>query len=602
MDKQAAVAPESWRKFIALLKTGKPVKRIIVFAALLSLLEAAAGLIVPLFARDFINRFSEIGFNAMLVAGLAGAFVLQALAGGVAHYLLNATGERIVADIRTRLWNHTLELPVGFFDKHESGELMSRITQDTGAIKTLVASHLGTLVSGIVSIVGAVILLFVMDWQMTVILLSVIPLSMLVLVPFGRKMYRISLQAQDEMAGFSASLGRVLSEIRLVKASNAQAAERANGSRQIDNLMRFGFKEAVYQAVTAPVMTTVILLVFVVIIGYGGARVASGDLPAGTLVAILIYLFQIITPFTMMASFFTAFQKAMGATERIHELLNTPQEQPSGNEGRAASERQAKPDFSQPLVFDGVSFSYDADKRILSDIRLTIRPGQTVAFVGPSGAGKTTIFSLIERFYAPTEGRIRLGETDIADLSLPLWRQAIGYVSQDSPLMSGTIRDNICYGIDRRIDDRELKQAAELANAAEFIARLPAGYDTEVGERGVRLSGGQRQRIAIARALLRNPQLLLLDEATSSLDSESEALVQQALQNLKKDRTTLVIAHRLSTVFEADQIIVLERGRITGQGTHEELLNTHPLYQKLVSQQMKAALASADREQDFAAM
>lgn len=602
MDKQAAVAPESWRKFIALLKTGKPVKRIIVFAALLSLLEAAAGLIVPLFARDFINRFSEIGFNAMLVAGLAGAFVLQALAGGVAHYLLNATGERIVAGIRTRLWNHTLELPVGFFDKHESGELMSRITQDTGAIKTLVASHLGTLVSGIVSIVGAVILLFVMDWQMTVILLSVIPLSMLVLVPFGRKMYRISLQAQDEMAGFSASLGRVLSEIRLVKASNAQAAERANGSRQIDNLMRFGFKEAVYQAVTAPVMTTVILLVFVVIIGYGGARVASGDLPAGTLVAILIYLFQIITPFTMMASFFTAFQKAMGATERIHELLNTPQEQPSGNEGRAASERQEKPDFSQPLVFDGVSFSYDADKRILSDIRLTIRPGQTVAFVGPSGAGKTTIFSLIERFYAPTEGRIRLGETDIADLSLPLWRQAIGYVSQDSPLMSGTIRDNICYGIDRRIDDRELKQAAELANAAEFIARLPAGYDTEVGERGVRLSGGQRQRIAIARALLRNPQLLLLDEATSSLDSESEALVQQALQNLKKDRTTLVIAHRLSTVFEADQIIVLERGRITGQGTHEELLNTHPLYQKLVSQQMKAALASADREQDFAAM
>jgi ATP-binding cassette subfamily B protein AbcA/BmrA len=602
MDKQAAVAPESWRKFIALLKTGKPVKRIIVFAALLSLLEAAAGLIVPLFARDFINRFSEIGFNAMLVAGLAGAFVLQALAGGVAHYLLNATGERIVAGIRTRLWNHTLELPVGFFDKHESGELMSRITQDTGAIKTLVASHLGTLVSGIVSIVGAVILLFVMDWQMTVILLSVIPLSMLVLVPFGRKMYRISLQAQDEMAGFSASLGRVLSEIRLVKASNAQAAERANGSRQIDNLMRFGFKEAVYQAVTAPVMTTVILLVFVVIIGYGGARVASGDLPAGTLVAILIYLFQIITPFTMMASFFTAFQKAMGATERIHELLNTPQEQPFGNEGRAASERQAKPDFSQPLVFDGVSFSYDADKRILSDIRLTIRPGQTVAFVGPSGAGKTTIFSLIERFYAPTEGRIRLGETDIADLSLPLWRQAIGYVSQDSPLMSGTIRDNICYGIDRRIDDRELKQAAELANAAEFIARLPAGYDTEVGERGVRLSGGQRQRIAIARALLRNPQLLLLDEATSSLDSESEALVQQALQNLKKDRTTLVIAHRLSTVFEADQIIVLERGRITGQGTHEELLNTHPLYQKLVNQQMKAALASADREQDFAAM
>ncbi|WP_245809636.1 ABC transporter ATP-binding protein [Cohnella massiliensis] len=652
-SERPAVSATAWRNFISLLKIGKPAKKILVFAAALSLLEAAAGLVVPLFARDFINRFADIGFSAALIAGLVAAFVMQALAGGVAHYLLNATGERIVAGIRRRLWGHALELPVAYYDKHESGELMSRITQDTSAIKTLVASHLGTFVSGIVSIAGAVILLFVMDWRMTVILLSAIPLSMLVLVPFGRKIYRISLQAQDEMAGFSANLGRVLSEIRLVKASNAQAPERKRGGLQIDNLLRFGLKEAVVQAVVAPVMTTVILIVFVVIIGYGGARVASGDLLAGTLVAILIYLFQIITPFTMMASFFTAFQKAMGASERIQELLNTAGERASGLEGgasdsdasgdgrvpspedrtrdRNASGRHAplpavaaadsgeilsrhrsgspggstaaltehgvKPDFSRPLVFEDVSFGYDADKKILTNVRFTVFPGQTVAFVGPSGAGKTTVFSLIERFYLPTDGQIRLGDTDISAISLPQWRCEIGYVSQDSPLMSGTIRENICYGIERPISDRELAEAAELANAAEFVAKLPQGFDTEVGERGVRLSGGQRQRIAIARALLRNPRLLLLDEATSNLDSESEALVQHALQNLKKDRTTLVIAHRLSTVFEADQILVLERGTVTGSGTHEQLLSGHPLYRKLVRQQMKAALPANDGEE-----
>jgi ATP-binding cassette subfamily B protein AbcA/BmrA len=292
-------------------------------------------------------------------------------------------------------------------------------------------------------------------------------------------------------------------------------------------------------------------------------------------------MFQIIVPFTQLASFFTAFQKAMGATERIQQLLvRSPEADKKGMETLP---------LDQELVFDRVSFSYEEGKPILREIDFTVKPGETVAIVGPSGGGKTTIFSLIERFYTPDAGQIRLGPLPIDKLDLTAWRRSIGYVSQESPIMSGTIRENICYGLSREAGEDEIRRAAQLANASEFIERLPAGYETEVGERGIKLSGGQRQRIAIARAFLRNPRILLLDEATSNLDSESEMYVQQALKNLMKGRTTLIIAHRLSTVVEADQILVLEEGRITGRGAHEELMATHDLYRRLAKQQLQTA-------------
>jgi ATP-binding cassette subfamily B protein AbcA/BmrA len=269
----------------------------------------------------------------------------------------------------------------------------------------------------------------------------------------------------------------------------------------------------------------------------------------------------------------------MGATERLSQILEHEQEE--------QLEGAVQVDPTLPLIIDQVSFSYPTSDVVLRQLSFTIEPGQVTAIVGPSGSGKTTLFSLLERFYEPTEGIIRQGETPIQEFNLREWRQQFGYVSQESPLLAGTVRENICYGMDREVTDEEVHQAARLAFADEFIQALPDGYETEVGERGIKLSGGQRQRIAIARAILQNPKILMLDEATSNLDSTSEKVVQEALANLMKGRTTLVIAHRLSTVVDADKIVVIEKGRVTGEGTHEELWKSHTLYQQLVKHQFK---------------
>ncbi|ASS92325.1 ABC transporter ATP-binding protein [Aeribacillus pallidus] len=551
---------------------------IFVAAIVLSLLEAATGLVVPIFTRDLIDRFSTSSIETHLIFLLIAVFILQSATSGFSYYLMSYIGEYIVAKIRSKLWNHVLYLPIPYFDRHESGELMSRITQDTYTVKSLVTEHLANFVSGIVTVLGAVAILIIIDWKMTLILFIFVPLAIVLVLPLGQKIYKISMQTQDEMATFSGNLGRVLSDIRLVKSNIAEPVEKQNGNQKIQQLFRFGLKEAKIQAIISPLMATIIMAVLVVIIGYGGIRVARGELSAGSLVAIIIYMVQIIVPFSQMAGFFTAFQKAMGATERIQQLLNTETEHNNGN---------TRIDVHKPIVFQNISFAYEKGKTILQNVHFEVKPGQTVAIVGPSGAGKTTIFSLIERFYQPTNGAIKLGNTDIREFPLFEWRQQIGYVSQESPIMSGTIRENICYGLNRTVSEEEVRKAAQLANVDEFIEQMQDGYETEVGERGIKLSGGQRQRIAIARALLRNPKILLLDEATSNLDSNSEQKVQNALLHLMKNRTTFVIAHRLSTIINADLIIVLENGKITGQGTHNELLQSHPLYQKLVSRQMQ---------------
>ncbi|PRX40322.1 ATP-binding cassette subfamily B protein AbcA/BmrA [Planifilum fimeticola] len=578
-DRQQPGKPFS--SFLKLLRLGKPAKGIFAVGILFSLIEAASGLIVPLLTKQLVDAITASGWSLLPVLWLVAAFLLQTVSGGLSHYLMAYIGEGFVRNIREHLWDHILSLPIPYFDKHQSGETMSRITQDTNTVKALISQHIISSLSSIITVLGSVVILFIMDWQMTLILFTAVPLSLLVIMPLGRVMYRISRRTQDEMAFLNANLGRVLGDIRLVKSHNAEDIEKRRGKESIRRLFSFGLKEAKVMAIISPLMTTVMMLVLVILIGYGGVRVASGTLTTGSLIAIILYMFQIIVPFTQLASFFTAFQKAMGATERIQQLLvRSPEADKKGMETLP---------LDQELVFDRVSFSYEEGKPILREIDFTVKPGETVAIVGPSGGGKTTIFSLIERFYTPDAGQIRLGPLPIDKLDLTAWRRSIGYVSQESPIMSGTIRENICYGLSREAGEDEIRRAAQLANASEFIERLPAGYETEVGERGIKLSGGQRQRIAIARAFLRNPRILLLDEATSNLDSESEMYVQQALKNLMKGRTTLIIAHRLSTVVEADQILVLEEGRITGRGAHEELMATHDLYRRLAKQQLQTA-------------
>ncbi|KAB2493289.1 ABC transporter ATP-binding protein [Priestia endophytica] len=563
--------------FWQLLKSIKLPKAIMITALTLSLLETGAALIVPLFTKNLVDKAASSALETSVIAILILAFMLQAISGGISSYMIMYVGEIVVSRLRSNLWRKVLFLEVPYFDKHQSGETMSRITQDTNTIKTLVTQHLVSFLTGIVSIVGSVLILLFIDWKMTLVMILAVPFSLLLMIPLGRKMYRISKATQDELASFSGELGRVLGEIRLVKMYSAENVEVEKGEEGIKKLFRFGLKEARIQSVLHPFMTLIMMLVIVVLIGYGGVRVASGTLTAGSLVAIIIYMFQIIVPFSQMATSFSALQKALGATERIGEMLNLRTEEKQ--EGRNLEEAL------EDIKLKDISFSYNDETPILRDMNLRIPKGKTTAFVGPSGGGKTTLFSLLERFYKPTSGSITIGEENIDSFTLSSWRKAISYVSQESPIMSGTIRENICYGVGREVSDEEVKEAAKLANAKEFIDNLSDGFHTEVGERGIKLSGGQRQRIAIARALIRDPKILFLDEATSNLDSSSEHLVQQALNRLMKGRTTLIIAHRLSTVVHADQLVVIEKGEISGVGTHEELLKNHDLYQKLVQQQ-----------------
>ncbi|AMW98060.1 ABC transporter ATP-binding protein [Rummeliibacillus stabekisii] len=568
---------KGWRPFLQLVQQANPPKLLISIAILLSLVTTGVGLLVPLFTKNLVNDFSISAINAKSISFLVVAILAQALASGFSIYLLNRIGQTVVASIRDRLWKKLLVLPVSYFDEHPSGETVSRMTNDTSVVKDLISDHLANFVAGIISIVGSIIVLFILDWKMTLVMFIAIPIAAAILVPLGKKMYKIAKGTQDETAKFTAVLQQVLSEIRLVKSSNAEEVEYANGRRGITNLFNFGLREAKVQSLIGPIISLVMMTLLVLLLGYGGMRVSSGALTAGSLVAFIMYLFQIIMPMAQMASFFTHFQKATGATERIIDILEL------------APEPNAADDVEHvdaDLKVEHVNYSYNEKDTILHDINFTIQSGKVTAIVGPSGSGKTTLFSLFERYYQPNSGRITIGDKSINDFSLTSWRSHIGYVSQESPIVSGTIRDNICYGLRREVTDEEIQTVAKMAYADQFIADLPNGYSTEVGERGMKLSGGQRQRIAIARAFLRNPEILMLDEATSSLDSKSEKVVQQALNDLMNGRTTIVIAHRLSTVIDSDQIIFLEKGKITGSGTHAELYQSHPLYKEFADQQL----------------
>ncbi|WP_204466614.1 ABC transporter ATP-binding protein [Shouchella xiaoxiensis] len=565
-------------RFFSMIKPFLPKPFLLVLAVLLVVFETALALIVPLLTMNFIDGMTLDGMQWSTIWILVAVFISQLIMSGLAIYTMVYIGQRVVLSLRETAWQRILRLPISFFDRHSSGEMMSRMTNDTLVIKDFMTLQLIPFISGIISIVGSIVILLVLDWRITLMMLAVVPASLLVMMPLGRRMYKVSRSLQDETASFQGDLGRVLSDIRLVKASLAEDQENRVGLSRMKKLFGYGVREGRIMAVIQPIMMSLMLIMLVVIFGYGGVRVAAGTLSAGALVAIIFYLFQISMPFTQMANFFTQLQKALGASERIDSILKAEQE-------KDVHELSKQTNASESLEFKRLSFQYADEKQILNKVAFQAPIGQMTAFVGPSGAGKTTLFSLIERFYQPTEGDISYRGESIYSIGLKNWRNKIAYVSQDSPMMSGTIRDNLTYGLDH-VKDTQIDQAIMDANLQSFVQSLPEGYDTEVGERGVRLSGGQRQRLAIARAMIRNPEILLLDEATAHLDSSSEKLVQEALERLMLDRTTLVIAHRLATVRHASQLIVLEEGQVTGAGTHQELLETHDLYKELVQQQL----------------
>jgi ATP-binding cassette subfamily B protein AbcA/BmrA len=569
----------TWRTFVTLIRKTKPSYTMLFIALALSLITTVVGLFVPLFTKNLVDGFSLDSLEAYQIILLVCAFIAQTVAGGLSIYLLNKFGQQILSGLREILWSKLLYLPVAHYDKEETGGLISRITNDTGVVKQVVSEHMSGFVNGIISIVGSIIILFLLDWQMTLLLLVAVPLTLGVMIPLGKKMHQISRNMQNETASFTSILTQVLSEVRLVKSSNAEPIEYERGKQGIQKLFKLGVREGKIQAFIAPLMGVVIMTLMVVIIGYGGLRVSNGSITAGELVAFILYLIQIVMPLGQITAFFTQLQKAIGATERMVDILGKDEEfQEQGMQMLSTD---------SDITLRDLTFRYEEGEEILKAVNFTIPSGKITALVGPSGSGKTTLFSLLERYYEPQSGSMTYGKHEISDYSLVSWRSQIGYVSQESPLMSGTIRENITYGLDREVSDEQLRVVARMAYADSFIEELPDAYNTEVGERGMKLSGGQRQRIAIARALLRNPRILMLDEATSALDSISERVVQEALNNLMNGRTTLVIAHRLSTVVDADQIIFLDKGSITGIGTHDQLVQQHEMYREFAQQQLR---------------
>ncbi|EMN6805949.1 ABC transporter ATP-binding protein [Staphylococcus pseudintermedius] len=559
-----------------LKKISWPVGLIIVAVTIASI-GSLTGLLVPLFTGQVVDKFTFESISPVFIIALVAVFLVNAVLSGFGYYLLNKIGEKIIYAIRSVLWEHIIHLKMPFFDKNESGQLMSRLTDDTKVINDFISQKLPGFFPAVITLIGSLIMLFVLDWQMTLLTFITIPIFILVIVPLGKIMQKISTNTQTEIANFSGLLGRVLTEMRLVKVANTEKLELDKAHSNLKTIYNLGLKQAKIAAVVQPISGIIMLITIGIILGFGGMRIASGAISAGTLVAMIFYVLNLSIPLINLSTLVTDYKKAVGASQRIYEILHEPLENID-----APNLQDEIP--TGDLKFDHVYFGYD-DTPVLKDVSFNVLRGEVTAFVGPSGSGKSTLFSLIERMYEIDQGGIYYDGTSIDALSLTDWRRKIGYVMQSNAMMNGTIRDNILYGVDREVPEEELIHYAKLANCHEFIMEFEQGYDTIVGERGLKLSGGQRQRIDIARSFVKNPDILLLDEATANLDSESERKIQEALDILMENRTTIVIAHRLSTIKKAGQIIFLDHGEVTGRGRHEELMQTHAMYQQFVETQ-----------------
>lgn len=570
----------SFKEFLGLIKMTEPNYLLLGIGMIFLVISSSIQVYVPKLASSLVNNFQK-GVDYSLLGKVVGLFIFSALVSALGGTILGIFGENVIQNMRKRLWNKLTILKVSYFDSVKAGEISSRVVNDTNQVKQLLAVTFPQTVASVITVIGTVYMMIKMDWHMSLAMVIAVPVVILCMIPvmaFGSKVSHIR---QDAMSQFNGLATETLSEIRLVKTSNAESQAQVRAANEVDRLFNVGKKEAIFDASMQPIMMMVFMSMVFGLLAYGMHRIAIGVMTIGTLMSFLMYLFNLIGAMPIIATLFSEVARAAGSTRRVQELLSREPEDFESGQDIDLSEKT--------LSVKNVKFSYEdaPEEPILTDISFTAQPNQVIAFAGPSGGGKSTIFSLIERFYEPTEGQIKFGDIDIKDIKLSDYRRQIGFVSQDSAIMAGTIRDNLTYGLAENFSDEQLWDVLELAYARKFVEEMPDKLNTEVGERGVKISGGQRQRIAIARAFLRNPKILMLDEATASLDSESEMKVQEALSNLMKGRTTLVIAHRLSTIVDADSIYFVEKGKVTGSGKHDELVSKHKTYAKYVSEQFK---------------
>ncbi|UCC63013.1 MAG: ABC transporter ATP-binding protein [Anaerolineae bacterium] len=569
-----------------------PYWKTLLASGVLLLGRAGMELAPPLFQRQIVDQIissRDLSRLGATVAALAGVYALQQLVGAGDMYIRHALGQKFIFDLRVRLYAYLQRLSLSFFERTSTGELMSRVTNDVNALEHFVTHGSALTAVDLLRLVGGAIILFLLDVRLALLVLLPVPVLAISLRYFNTRIRPVYRHVRARLGDINAQLQDSLSGMQVIQAFSREEQVLARFTAESESYYRARLQSIRYWSTFFPAMHFVASLGTVTALGVGAAMVVSGQLSLGTLVAFLSYIASFYQPINRLTQIDNIFQEAIAAGERIFELLDET------SDIENAPDAVELPPLRGEVTFDDVHFRYGTGEEVLHDVDFDMAPGEVVALVGPSGAGKTSIANLLCRFYDPIHGQIRVDGYDLRKVRLASLRRQVAVVLQDTFLFNATIRENLLYGQPDATEE-EVLAAARAAYAHDFIATLPNGYDTEIGERGVRLSGGQKQRLALARAILADPRILILDEATSSVDAEAEYLIQQALESVLRGRTALVIAHRLSTIRNADKIIALEDGQIIEVGDHEELMHRGGLYSQLYRRQLELATVATSRE------